>query len=47
MTQKQLAQTVGVSSLYLSQIERGNRNGSVATLTAIAKALDVDLDLLV
>lgn len=47
MTQKQLAQTVGVSSLYISQIERGSRNGSVATLAAIAKALEVDLDLLV
>ena len=44
LTQKQLARTVGISPLYLSQIERGIHNGSVATLAAIARALSVELD---
>ena len=44
MTQKQLAEAVGITPLYLSQIERGTRTGSVATLKAIANALHVELD---
>ena len=44
MTQKELAEAAGISTLYLSQIERKTRTGSVATLAAIAKALRVDLD---
>ena len=44
MTQKELAEGAGISTLYLSQIERKTRTGSVATLAAIAKALRVDLD---
>ena len=44
MTQKEVAQAAGISPLYLSQIERATRTGSVATLAALAKALDVDLD---
>ena len=44
MTQKELAEAAGISTLYLSQIERQTRTGSVATLVAIAKALRVDLD---
>ena len=44
MTQKEVAEAAGISPLYLSQIERAARTGSIATLTAIAKALDVELD---
>ena len=44
MTQKEVAEAAGISTLYLSQIERQTRTGSVATLVAIAKALRVDLD---
>ena len=44
MTQKEVAEAAGIGALYLSQIERKRRTGSVTTLTAIAKALRVDLD---
>lgn len=44
MTQAELASEAGISSLYLSQIETGNRSGSAKTLQAVARALDVDLD---
>ena len=44
MTQKEVAEAAGIGTLYLSQIERKTRTGSVVTLTAIAKALRVDLD---
>lgn len=43
MTQKKVAEAAGISPLYLSQIERGTRKGSVSTLAAIAKVLRVDL----
>ncbi len=44
MTQRQLAQKVGVNAAYLSQIETGRRGGSSTVLRAIANALGVDLD---
>ena len=44
MTQKQLASSVGINALYLSQIERGRRTGSARTLSALAEALGVDVD---
>ena len=44
MTQKQLASSVGINVLYLSQIERGRRTGSARTLSALAEALGVDVD---
>lgn len=47
LTQHQLAETVGINPVYLSQIERGERSGSAKTLAAIANALRVDLDDLV
>ena len=47
LTQQQLAETVGINPVYLSQIERGERSGSAKTLAAIARALQVDLDDLV
>ena len=47
MTQAALAAATGISAIYLSQIETGKRTGSTKTLTAIAGALNVDLDDLV
>ena len=44
MTQKKVAEAAGISPLYLSQIERATRKGSVSTLSAIAKVLRVHLD---
>ena len=44
LTQKQLAETAGISKPYLSQIETGKRIGTAEILSAIAKALDVSLD---
>ena len=44
MTQKQLAQEVGINSAYLSRIEAGRRTGSAKTLTKLAKSLNVDLE---
>ena len=47
LTQKKLAEEVGLNPVYISQIETGNRAGSTRTLGRIAKALGVDLDDLV
>lgn len=46
LSQTQLAADAGISKAYLSQIENGARRGSVRALKAIARALDVPLDLL-
>lgn len=42
--QQQLAEMVGISTPYLSQIETGKRSGTAEMLRAIAKALGVGLD---
>ena len=44
LSQQVLAEKVGISIPYLSQLERGKRTGSLEVLTAIAKALRVSLD---
>ena len=44
LTQQQLADAAGISPSYLSQIETGQRTGSVNVLSAIAAALRLDLD---
>jgi DNA-binding Xre family transcriptional regulator len=41
---RQLADRAGIGVGYLSQIETGERKGTVRTLKKIADALDVDLD---
>ena len=41
---RQLAKKAGVGIGYLSQIENGERKGTVKTLKKIATALDVDVD---
>jgi ribosome-binding protein aMBF1 (putative translation factor) len=43
----ELAARAGIKPAYLSQIESGAREGKVATLSALAKALGVTLDDLV
>ena len=47
LTQQQLAEKVGISKPYLSQLESGKRNGTTDMLKNIAKALDVGLEDLV
>lgn len=44
LTQQQLAEAVGISTPYLSQLETSKRTGSTEVLTSIAKALRVTLD---
>ena len=46
MTLSELAHKVGKTAPYLSDIERGNRRGSYATIAKIAEALEVETDLL-
>ena len=43
MTQAELAHRVGLSPMYISQIETGRRGGSTKALRRIAAALDIDL----
>jgi len=43
----QLAKKVGISSAYLSQIENGKRNPTIDTLKAIAKELNIDIEMLI
>ena len=46
LTQQELARRAGISKPYLSQIETGKRQGTIDTLSAIARSLDVPLDAL-
>ena len=46
LTQQELAAQAGISKPYLSQIETGKRQGTVETLGAVARALDIPLDVL-
>ena len=46
LTQQELADRAGISKPYLSQIETGKRQGTVETLSALARSLDVPLDAL-
>jgi DNA-binding XRE family transcriptional regulator len=43
----ELAKKVGISSAYLSQIENGKRNPTIDTLRAIAKELEIDIEVLI
>jgi DNA-binding XRE family transcriptional regulator len=47
LTQQELADRAGISKPYLSQIETGKRQGTVDTLAALARALDVPFDVLI
>lgn len=44
LTQAELANQIGTSSIYISQIETGRRAGSIKLLRKIATALGVDID---
>jgi DNA-binding XRE family transcriptional regulator len=44
LTQQQLADMVGMSKPYLSQLETGKRTGTTEVLSTIAEALDVSLE---
>ena len=44
MTQQQLAEAVGISTPYLSQLETGKRTGATHVLKSIAGVLGIDLD---
>jgi DNA-binding XRE family transcriptional regulator len=46
VTQNALAATAAITKPYLSQIESGKRRGSIAVLGALARALEVPLDVL-
>ena len=46
LTQQELAEKAGISKPYLSQIETGKRQGTVETLSALARSLDIPLDML-
>jgi DNA-binding XRE family transcriptional regulator len=46
LSQLELANRAGISKPYLSQIESGKRQGTVETLSALARALEVPLDVL-
>lgn len=46
LARQALAAAAGISTPFLSQIESGKRVGTLETLRAIARALDVPLDLL-
>ncbi|MCD4749973.1 MAG: helix-turn-helix domain-containing protein [Thermoanaerobaculales bacterium] len=44
LTQAGLAEKVGITKSYVSQIEAGKKPGSIAVLRRVATALDVDLE---
>ena len=44
---KELAKRAGITPSYLSQIETGKRNPAIDTLKRIAKALGVDVEVLI
>jgi ribosome-binding protein aMBF1 (putative translation factor) len=46
MTQRALAEAVGMNQLYLSQLETGRATGGLGMLTKLAKVLGVSLDLI-
>lgn len=45
LTQKQLAAMSGIDQAEISRIERGQANPTTSTLGALARALDVDVQL--
>lgn len=47
LTQQDLARLAGISKPYLSQIETGKRQGTAETLSALARSLEVPMDVLI
>lgn len=46
LTQEKLAEKINISTVYLGEIERGNKMPSIPVFIAIAEALDVSCDYL-
>lgn len=46
LTQQELSERAGISKAYLSQIESGKRQGRLDTLSALARSLEVPLEVL-
>lgn len=47
LTTTELAQRVGVSQSYISDIENGKKDGSIKVIKAIADALDADIETII
>lgn len=47
LTRDSLAEALEISSTYLSQLERAERNGSLAVICKIASVLNISLDYLI
>lgn len=47
MTMTALAEAVGVSQGYISDIESGKKDGSIKVIKAISEALDADIELII
>ena len=47
LTQEQLAEKMDVSQNYIACIETGKQNTSILKIIEIAKALDVDINILI
>lgn len=46
MTREELAELIGISPYFLGQIERGERNMSIKTLTSLSQCLHISIDYL-
>ena len=46
LTQQQLAEALGITDVYVSEIERGNKMPSIPLFIAIVEALDISADCL-
>jgi transcriptional regulator with XRE-family HTH domain len=44
ITREKLSEMVGISAMYLGQLERGERRGGINNYIAIANALELSLD---
>lgn len=44
LTQDDLCRKLSIDTSYLSNVESGNKNPTLATIEKIAKALDVSID---
>lgn len=47
MSQGDICRKIGVDRSYISNIESGNKNPTLATIERIAKALDVSIEKLI
>jgi DNA-binding helix-turn-helix protein len=47
LSQEQLAETSGLHRTYISSLERGKRNPTIVTLSALSNALNISLSELI